>query len=241
MSDSLMAEAVADFESVRSRLFGVAYQTLGRAADAEDVVQDVWIRWQRTDRALVRDRVAFLTTATKRVAINAVTSARVRREVSVGMELPDRDHSAADPVAETERGEELGLAVHLLIERLAPVERAVYVLREAFDYSFRDIADVLGLGEANARQLARRARIHLTEPRDSPVDPAHRRGLLEAFRQAARSGDMPRLLDALADAGAAGHSGRSAGDNRSPGDRRPGRPPGVRGLGSTARRATSRA
>jgi RNA polymerase sigma factor (sigma-70 family) len=190
--------AAADFEGVRSRLFGIAYQTLGRAADAEDAVQDVWIRWQEADRARVRDRVAFLATATKRVAINTVTSARVRREVSVGGGLPRHDHAAADPAVEAERGEDLGRAVHLLIERLSPAERAVYVLREAFDYSFRDIAGLLGLSEANARQVARRARVHLAGERDNPVDPAHRRGLVEAFRYAARAGDMAGLVETLA-------------------------------------------
>jgi len=200
MTDSPMAEAVGDFESVRSRLFGIAYQVLGRVADAEDVVQDVWIRYQGVDRAGVRDRVAFLVTVTTRVAINAVTSARVRREVSAGVVLSERDYAAADPALEAERGEELGLAVHLLIERLSPVERAVYVLREAFGYSFHDVAEVLELSEVNARQLARRARIHLAEQRDNPVDPAERDRLLEAFLHAARAGDMARLIDMLANA-----------------------------------------
>lgn len=189
----------ADFESVRSRLFGIAYQLLGRAADAEDVVQDVWIRWQGVDRAEVRDRVAFLVTVTTRVALNTATSARVRREHSAGVGLPDRDHAAADPAVEAERGEDLERAFHLLIGRLSPVERAVYVLREAFDYSYRDIAGLLGLGEANARQLARRARVRLAghEHRDHPVDPAHRTGLRDAFLEAARAGDMAGLVNAL--------------------------------------------
>jgi RNA polymerase sigma factor (sigma-70 family) len=194
------AEAAADFESVRSRLFGIAYRMLGRAADAEDVVQDVWIRWQRADRARVRDRVAFLATVTTRVALNAATSAHVRREVSVGVGLAERDYVAADPAVEAVRGEELGLAVHLLIERLSPVECAVYVLREAFDYSFRDIAEVLELSEANSRQLARRARGHLAEQRDNPVDPARRNVLLKAFVDAARAGDMARLIEVLTNA-----------------------------------------
>jgi RNA polymerase sigma factor (sigma-70 family) len=211
VSDPLMAEAVADFEGVRSRLFGIAYQMLGRAADAEDVVQDVWIRWQGADRAQVRDRVAFLVTVTKRAAINAVTSARVVREVSAGVGLWERDYTAADPVVEAERAEELELAVHLLIARLSPVERAVYVLREAFDYSFRDIAGVLGLSEPNARQLARRARIRLAGQRDNPVDPAHREGLVEALLYAARSGDMAHLIETLAGSPGARESRPTAG------------------------------
>ena len=190
----------ADFDSVRSRLFGIAYQLLRRAADAEDVVQDVWVRWQGADQARIRDRVAFLVTITTRLALNVATSARARREVSVGGWLPQRDLASVDPALEAERSEALEFAVQLLMERLSPVERAVYVLREAFDYPFREIAEVLGLSEVNARQLARRARKHLAEQRHNPVDPAQRDALLEAFLDAARAGDMARLVDLLSNA-----------------------------------------
>jgi RNA polymerase sigma factor (sigma-70 family) len=190
-------EAVAEFASVRSRLFGIAYQVLGRAADAEDVVQDVWVRWQGADRARVRDPVAYLVTITTRVALNAATSACARREVSVSGWLPELDLVSVDPAREAERGEAVEVAVQLLMERLSPVERAVYVLHEAFDYPFREIAEVLELSEANARQLALRARNHLAEQRHNPVDPAERHGLLTAFLDAARLGDMARLIDLL--------------------------------------------
>ncbi|MER5428395.1 sigma-70 family RNA polymerase sigma factor [Streptomyces sp. NPDC002588] len=190
-------EAAADFESVRSLLFRIAYQTLGRTADAEDVVQDVWVRWQGADRAQVRDRVAFLVTITTRVALNAATSAHARREVSAGGWIPERDLASVDPVREAERGEALEFAVRLLMERLSPVERAVYVLREAFEYPFREIAETLGLSEVNARQLALRARRHLADERHNPVDSAERDGLLEAFLHAARAGDMAHLIDLL--------------------------------------------
>jgi RNA polymerase sigma factor (sigma-70 family) len=192
-------QAVADFESVRSRLFGIAYQVLGRAADAEDVVQDVWVRWQGADRAEVRDPVAFLVTITARVALNAATSACARREVSAGGWLPELDLVSVDPPREADRGEAIEVAVQLLMERLSPVERAVYVLHEAFDYPFREIAEVLELSEANARQLAHRARKHLSEQRHNPVDPAERHGLLSAFLDAARLGDMARLIDLLSE------------------------------------------
>lgn len=198
MTDPPGPEAAADFESLRTRLFGIAYQVLGRAADAEDVVQDVWVRWQRADRAQVRDRVAFLVTITTRVALNAVTSAHARREVSVGGWAPKHDLASLDPALEAERGEAVELAVQLLMERLSPVERAVYVLREAFDYPFREIAEVLELSEANARQLARRARKHLARQPHNPVDPAERDELFAAFLGAARAGDMARLVDQLA-------------------------------------------
>jgi RNA polymerase sigma factor (sigma-70 family) len=200
MTDPSGPQATADFESVRSRLFGIAYQLVGRAADAEDVVQDVWVRWQRADRARVRDRVAFLATITTRVALNAATSAHARREVSVGGWLLQRDLASVDPALEAERGEALEFAVQLLMERLPPVERAIYVLREAFDFPFREIATVLGLSEANGRQLARRARQHLAEQRHNPVDAAERDALVEAFLDAARAGDMARLRDLLSNA-----------------------------------------
>jgi RNA polymerase sigma factor (sigma-70 family) len=199
-------EAVAGFEDVRHRLFGIAYRVLGRPADAEDIVQDVWLRWQGADRDRVRDHVAFLVTVTTRVALNAATSSRTRREISVGDRLPDRDAAAVDPEWAAERSEALELAIRLLLERLSPVERAVYVLREAFDYPFRDIAEVLGITEANARQVGCRARVHLAAQRHGSVDPSERNGLLDAFLQAARAGDMPGLVDLLA--GAAGRSGR---------------------------------
>lgn len=188
-------EAAADFERVRPRLFGIAHRMLGRTADAEDVVQDVWVRWQGTDRAQVRDRVAFLVTVTIRVALNAATSAHARHEVSAGEWIPESDPASVDPAREAERGEALEFAVRLLMERLSPAERAVYVLREAFEYPFREIADILGLSEGNARQLALRARRHLAGQRHNPVDSAERDGLLEAFLDAARAGDMAHLID----------------------------------------------
>jgi len=187
-----------DFEGVRSRLFGIAYQILGRAADAEDVVQDVWIRWHRTDRAQVRDRMAFLVTITKRAALNAATSACARYEISAGGWLPERESVPADPALEAERTEQLTLAVHLLMERLPPVEFAVFMLREAFDYPFHDIAEALELSDANARQLARRARVRLAGQRHHPIRPRERNRQFRAVLDATRAGDMPRLIDVLA-------------------------------------------
>lgn len=197
ITDPPEPQAMTDFESLRSRLFGIAYRVLGRAADAEDVVQDVWVRWQGADRARVRDPVAYLVTITTRVALNAATSACARREVTASGWLPELDPASVDPAREAERGEALEVAVQLLMERLSPVERAVYVLYEAFEYPLREIAAVLELSEANARQLAHRARKHLAEQRHNPVDPAERDGLLRAFLNAARLGDMACLIDLL--------------------------------------------
>jgi RNA polymerase sigma-70 factor (ECF subfamily) len=190
-------DVVRNFEGVRTRLFGIALRRLGRAADAEDVVQDVWVRWHGVDRARVADPVAFLVTMTTRVALNVATSARSRHEVDAGGWLPQIDHAAVDPARRAEQRDALEAAVRLLMERLSPVERAVYLLHEAFDYPFREIARVLDLGEANVRQLACRARGHLAERRNQPVDRAECEELLEAFLDAARLGDMAGLINAI--------------------------------------------
>ena len=147
------------FEAVRPRLFGIAHRIAG--ADADDVVQDAWIRWQATDRRDVRDSAAFLTTATTRLALNVVRSARARHETAGGGWLPDPADPSADPAVDVERDEALGLAVRTMRERLSPTERAAFVLREGYDYPYRQIAETLGLSEPNARQLVVRARVRL--------------------------------------------------------------------------------
>lgn len=191
--------AAAEFGRVRPRLFGIAYRMLGTVADAEDVVQDAWLRWQRTDRSVVRDPAAFLATTTTRLAVTAATSARARREVYVGTWLPEPVPTGDDPALGAERAEALDLAVLLLLERLSPTERAVYVLREAFAYPFRQIAEILETSEANARQLAKRARGHIAGARRSPVTAGERERLLQALVAAARSGDLRALEGLLAE------------------------------------------
>ena len=189
----------AAFEEVRPRLFGIAYRMLGSAAEADDVVQDAWLRWQGTDRTQVRDVGAFLATTTTRLAINTAQSARVRRETYIGPWLPEPVDTATDPALGAERGEALELAVLMLLEKLSPTERAAYVLREAFDYSYREVADVLELSEANARQLASRARGHLAgERRRGSAGPDEQRRLLEAIVVAAQAGDLAGLEQLLA-------------------------------------------
>ncbi|MEV6492874.1 sigma-70 family RNA polymerase sigma factor [Actinoplanes sp. NPDC051633] len=187
---------MADFERVRSRLLGIAYQKLDRAADAEDVVQEVWIRWQGVDHAEVRDPIAFLITVTRRVALNVATSACSRREINVD-QLPEFTIATVDPATEAERRQAIESAVQLLMERVSPVERAVYVLHAAFGYPFREIAEVLELSEANARQLARRARAHLAGQPRYRVDPEERSELVRAFLGAAGLGDMAGLIDRM--------------------------------------------
>lgn len=192
-------EEAADFQDVRPRLFGIAYRVLGRAADAEDVVQDVWVRWHGADRERVRDRAAFLVKVTTRVALNIVGSARVRREVPVDGRLPEQASTADDPTTMAERSDDVAHAVRLLLERLSPRERAVFVLREAFDYPFREIAETLAITDANARQLARRARTHLAGQRHEPARPAEPARLLKAFLDAARVGEVADLERVLVD------------------------------------------
>ncbi|GIF73994.1 RNA polymerase sigma-70 factor [Asanoa siamensis] len=191
--------ALEAFGAVRPRLFGIAYRMLGTVADAEDVVHDAWLRWQQTDRDRVRDPEGFLITTTSRLALNAVTSARARREVYPGPWLPEPVDTAADPVFRAERDESLELALLLLLERLTPAERAVYVLHEAFDYPFRQIGEVLGTSETNARQLGRRARTHLAEERPATVGRADHGRLLRSFLAAARAGDLDQLERLLAE------------------------------------------
>lgn len=186
-------DGLSDFVAARPRLFGVAYRILGSAAEAEDVVQDVWLRWQTTDRSVVGNPTAFLTTAATRLAINVLDSARVRREAYVGPWLPEPVDTRADTALGAESGEALDLAVLLLLEKLLPRERAAYVLREAFEYSHREIAEILGLSEANARQLVTRARRHVAEGRRAPVAPAEQERLLAAFLGAAQRGDLAGL------------------------------------------------
>jgi RNA polymerase sigma-70 factor, ECF subfamily len=179
-------------------LFGIAYRTLESAADADDVVQDAWIRWHRTDRDNVRDTAAFLATTTKRLALNVAQSARVRHETSVDPRHPEPVDVHADPTLEAERREALALALRMLMEKLSPSERAAYLLREAFDYPYRRIADVLATSEANARQLATRARLHLAgEPRRQ-VSPAEQQRFIDAFVNAAQTGDLTALEQLLA-------------------------------------------
>ncbi len=144
-------DGVSVFESVRPRLFGIAYRMLGSAAEAEDIVQDAWLRWQGTDRSAVADPPAFLATATTRLAITFVQSARSRRETYIGPWLPEPVDTSGDPRLGAERAEALEFAVLLLLEKLSPTERAAYILREAFDYSYDQIAhtaNISGTGVA---------------------------------------------------------------------------------------------
>src|SRR5258706_985367 len=186
-------QALSVFVGVRPRLFGIAYRMLGSAADAEDIVQSVWLKWQMTNRSVVREPTAFLTTATVRLAIKVAQSAHARRESYIGPWLPEPVDTSVDPYLGAERDDALELAVLVLLEKLSPNERAAYVLREAFDYAYGQIAEILQLTETNVRQLITRARKHIASERRAPASAAAQRRLLTAFIAAAQEGNVVKL------------------------------------------------
>ena len=196
-SDAGIESAIGAFNESRPRLFGIAYRMLGSVAEAEDIVQEAWVRWQGTDRSVVRNPAGFLTTVTTRLALNTAESARVRREQYVGPWLPEPVDTSADPSLGAEKAEALDSAVLMLLEKVRPDQRAAYVLREAFDYSYDEVAAILRTSAANARQLVSRAKKSVQSDRKEPVDPARHRTLLEAFVAAARDGDVKRLEQVL--------------------------------------------
>ncbi|MEU9088339.1 RNA polymerase sigma-70 factor [Streptomyces sp. NPDC048357] len=191
----------AVFEEHRPRMFGIAYRMLGSAAEAEDTVQDAYLRWAAADRADVGHPGAWLAKVVTNLCLNHLTSARVRREEYVGPWLPEpvlTGDGTLGPLESAEQRDSVSMALLVLLERLTPVERAVYVLREAFAYGHREIAGLLDLSEANCRQLYRRAaqRVEAPRPRFRP-DPAQWQGLVDTFMSAARSGDVSRLESML--------------------------------------------
>ena len=190
---SNLEQAESAFAAARPRLFGIAYRMTGSVADAEDLVQEVWLRWQLADREPVLNPEAYLATVITRLAINESQTARARRETYVGPWLPEPVDTAADPQLGAEQGAVLELAVLMLLEKLTPTERAAYVLREAFDYPYREIAEIVQTSEVATRQLVSRARKHLADERRAPVEMADQRKLLEAFVAAAQAGDLAGL------------------------------------------------
>lgn len=188
-----IALALAVFDEHRRRIFGIAYRMLGTVADAEDIVQETWIRWQNAERTDIREPGAFLATVATRLSINATQSAHARRETYIGPWLPEPVNTDADPALGAERGEALQFAILLVLEKLTAHERAAYILREALDYPYERIADVIGATVASARQLVSRARKHLESARKAEVAATAQRRLLEAFLVAAQKGDVSAL------------------------------------------------
>lgn len=214
VSGGAPADSAADtFEAHRGRLFGLAYRMLGSAAEAEDAVQDAYLPWHAADRESLTAPGAWLAKVVTNLCLNRLSSARVRREQYVGQWLPEpvlTADGALGPLDTAERRESVSLALLVLMERLTPAERAVFVLREAFGYRYREIAGIMELGEANCRQLGRRARLRLAEPGVSgePGElrpPAEPQGgnrwdlLVEGFLAAAREGDLTVLERLLTD------------------------------------------
>lgn len=192
------------FESHRPVLTGVAYRMLGRIADAEDVVQEAWLRWSSAPREGVREPRAFLVRIVTRLAIDRLRQAQSRREAYVGPWLPepvvtDFGPAVPDTVERAVLADSVSVAVLVVLESLSPLERAVFVLREAFGFPYAEIAAALDRTEAAVRQLAGRARHHVEERKPRyDVDPAHRRDLTERFLAAAAGGDIEELLALLA-------------------------------------------
>lgn len=193
------------FETLRPRLFGIVYRMVGSAMDAEDILQEAYLRWQATDQAAVASPQAYLTTMVTRLAIDHLRSAQVRREEYVGPWLPEPVLVADAPEAVDDLAgehavlvESLSSAFLVLLESLNPVERAVFLLHDVFDYDFAEIASIVGKSEANCRQIARRAReaINARRPRYEP-SPAKRDRLLHQFIQTVEQGDLPGLVGLL--------------------------------------------
>jgi len=188
---------LASFDQYRSLLLSIAYRMLGSVGDAEDMVQESFIRWQQARADDIRSPRAFLVTIISRLCINHLQSAHVKREEYVGQWLPEplATDPGSNPFGIIKVDESLSLAFLLLLERLTPVERAVFLLREVFEYEYSQIADVVDQSEANCRQILRRARQHVSavHPRFKP-SAQEQNELLERFRQASASGDMDQLL-----------------------------------------------
>jgi RNA polymerase sigma-70 factor, ECF subfamily len=202
VSEAAASEAAREFEAHRRHLMGLAYRMLGSLAEAEDAVQEAYLRWHGADRGAVESPRAFLSTILTRLCLDQLKSARARRESYVGPWLPEPvlDAAALDPESASDYAHDLSVALMLTLERLSPLERAAFLLHDVFDMEFADVARALGRGEAACRQLASRARAHVqaARPRFKP-SPDEGARLAAAFRQAAESGDasaMARLLAA---------------------------------------------
>jgi RNA polymerase sigma-70 factor (ECF subfamily) len=200
-SDAADLSPLTTFNEHRSLLFSIAYRMVGSVADAEDVLQDAFIRWQQASHDEIRSPKAFLVTIVSRLCINHLQTARVQREEYVGQWLPEPvvTDPASDPAVTLLADESLSMAFLVLLERLSPVERAVFVLREVFDYDYAEIAEALGRSEANCRQILRRAKehVHAARPRFT-ASAREQSDLLARFVQATTEGDLDGLVALLA-------------------------------------------
>jgi len=187
------------FVAHRSLLFTVAYEMLGSAADAEDVLQETWLRWTTVDLDTVRDQRAYLVRITTRQALSQLRTLGRRKESYVGPWLPEPLLTSPDVAEDVELADSVSMAMLLVLETLTPTERAVFVLREVFDLDYDEIAEALGKAPAAVRQIAHRARARVAARRPrAAVSAAEARGALDAFRRAIETGDLQELLDLLA-------------------------------------------
>lgn len=189
------------FNQYRDLLFSIAYRMLSSVSDAEDMLQETFVRWHQSSDVDVQSPRAFLVTIITRLCINQLQSARVRREEYVGHWLPEPLlTSLDDPSAASGIDESLSMAFLVLLEKLTPMERAVFLLREVFDYDYAEVARILDQNEANCRQILRRARQHVTDKRPRfDVSPGQRELLLQQFMGAVASDDLKGLITLLSD------------------------------------------
>jgi len=191
--------ATDDFVAHRNLLFTVAYEMLGSAADAEDVLQETWLRWSEVDRAEVRDERAYLVRITTRLSLNRMRTMARRRESYVGPWLPEPLLTSPDVAEDVELADSLSTAMLVVLETLTPTERAVFVLREVFDLAYDEIASAVDKSPAAVRQIASRARGHVAERRPrGDVTPSQRDEVIARFLGATASGDLQGLMDVLA-------------------------------------------
>jgi RNA polymerase sigma-70 factor (ECF subfamily) len=199
MSDHASNPATETFVAHRNLLFTVAYEMLGSAADAEDVLQETWLRWAKVDLEHVRDQRAYLVRITARQSLNRLRTMRRRKEAYVGPWLPEPLLTAPDVAEDVELAESVSMAIMLVLETLSPTERAVFVLREAFDVSYDEIAAAVDKSPAAVRQIAHRARQHVDARRPREVvSPSETRAALESFQRALETRDLQGLLAVLA-------------------------------------------
>ncbi|KOU58122.1 RNA polymerase sigma24 factor [Streptomyces sp. MMG1533] len=199
MSDHATDPATETFVAHRNLLFTVAYEMLGSAADAEDVLQETWLRWAKVDLGQVSDERAYLVRITTRQSLNRLRTMKRRREAYVGQWLPEPMLTAPDVAEDVELAESVSMAMMLVLERLSPTERAVFVLREVFDVSYDEIAEAVDKSPAAVRQIAHRARRHVDARRPRKmVSPSETRAAVESFRRALETGNPQDLLDVLA-------------------------------------------
>ncbi|MFF7603556.1 RNA polymerase sigma-70 factor [Streptomyces mirabilis] len=199
MSDHVTDTATETFLAHRNLLFTVAYEMLGSAADAEDVLQETWLRWVKVDLGQVRDTRAYLVRITTRQSLNRLRTMSRRKEVYVGPWLPEPLLTAPDVAEDVELAESVSMAMMLVLETLSPTERAVFVLREVFDVGYDEIAAAVDKTPAAVRQIAHRARRHVDARRPREVVPSGRiRAALESFQRAFEARDLQGLMDVLA-------------------------------------------